>query len=251
MVNIRDISYSYNKSSKLVLDKIGFDVEKGQCVAILGNNGAGESTLVKCIGRINQGQAGKVYIDGKNIFQMPRSKMAKYIAYVPQKNETSNMTVFDFILLGRKPYIKWSATKEDYKIVSDILEEMDLSDFTLRNISQLSGGEVQKVMIGRALAQEPRFLLLDEPTSNLDPHNKHEVLEILKRVAANHNISMLIVIHDLNLAMRYCDKYLFLRDGKVYSYGGLETITPEAIKDVYRMDAEIVTHKNWRVIVPN
>lgn len=251
MVNIRNISFTYKGSLNMVLDKIDFDVEKGQCVGILGNNGAGKSTLIKCIGGIHQGQTGRVYIDGKNIFEMPRNKMAKYIAYVPQNNESSDMTVFDFILLGRKPYIKWNATREDYNIVGDILDEMGLSEFTLRKISQLSGGEAQKVMIARALAQQPRFLLLDEPTSNLDPYNKHEVLEILKKVAENHNISILIVIHDLNLAMRYCDKYLFLKDGKVYSFGGIETITPKAIKDVYRMEAEIVSHKNWKVIVPN
>ena len=116
---------------------------------------------------------------------------------------------------------------KDYNIVGDILDEMGLSEFTLRKISQLSGGEAQGDD-NRALAQQPRFLLLDEPTSNL-AYNKHEVLEILKKVAENHNISILIVIHDLNLAMRYCDKYL-LKDGKVYSFGGIETITPKAIK---------------------
>lgn len=128
---------------------------------------------------------------------------------------------------------------------------MSLDDFALRNVSKLSGGEVQKVMIARALAQEPRFLLLDEPTSNLDPHNRHEVLDIVKRISKKRNICVAIVIHDINLAMRYCDKFLFLRDSKIYSYGGIETITEKTISEVYRINVDIIKHRDHKIVIPH
>ena len=111
-------------------------------------------------------------------------------------------------------------------------------------------GEAQKVMLARALAQEPRFLLLDEPTSNLDPKNQHEVLRIVRDIAQTHNICVIIIIHDLNLAVRYCDKFLFLRNAKVYAYGGKETMTPDVIREVYGMNAEVIHHGDIPIIVP-
>lgn len=251
MVNISNITYAYNRASKNVLKDVSFDIGDGQCVGILGNNGTGKSTLLKCIVRINYAHGSNVYVDGNNVFKMSGGEMAQYISYVPQRSETVNMTVFDSVLLGRKPYIKWDATQDDYRIVSKIIHEMGLDDFALRNVSQLSGGEVQKVMIARALAQKPRFLLLDEPTSDLDPNNKHEVLDIVKNAAKKHNICVALVIHDLNLAMRYCDMFLFIKDSKVYSYGGIETVTEETISEVYRMDVEIIEHRGRKVVVPH
>lgn len=251
MVNISNITYAYNVTSNKILEEVSFNIADGQCVGILGNNGTGKSTLLKCIARICHAQGATVHVDGKDVFKMSGGKMAQKIAYVPQGNDTVNMTVFDAILLGRKPYIKWDATSEDYRIVSNIIHEMSLDDFALRNVSKLSGGEVQKVMIARALAQEPRFLLLDEPTSNLDPHNRHEVLDIVKRISKKRNICVAIVIHDINLAMRYCDKFLFLRDSKIYSYGGIETITEKTISEVYRINVDIIKHRDHKIVIPH
>ena len=251
MVNISNITYAYNVTSNKILEEVSFNIADGQCVGILGNNGTGKSTLLKCIARICHAQGATVHVDGKDVFKMSGGKMAQKIAYVPQGNDTVNMTVFDAILLGRKPYIKWDATSEDYRIVSNIIHEMSLDDFALRNVSKLSGGEVQKVMIARALAQEPRFLLLDEPTSNLDPRNRHEVLDIVKRISKKRNICVAIVIHDINLAMRYCDKFLFLRDSKIYSYGGIETITEKTISEVYRINVDIIKHRDHKIVIPH
>ncbi len=131
-----------------------------------------------------------------------------------------------------------------------MIERMHLEDFALRNVSELSGGEAQKVMLARALAQEPKVLLLDEPTSNLDPRNQHEVLRIVKMIAKEHNISVAIIIHDLNLAIRYCDRFIFLKDSQVYSYGGLEVMTPENIEAVYRIHVHIIDYMGIPVIVP-
>jgi iron complex transport system ATP-binding protein len=250
MVEIKNITFAYNQASKTILDGISFDIQKNQCIAVLGNNGAGKSTLLKCIDRICPAQKGAVFIDGNDVSKMTRNALAQNISYVPQKNKSLNMTVFDAILLGRKPYIRWDATSEDRQIVYDIIRKMHLEDFALRNVSELSGGEAQKVMLARALAQEPKLLLLDEPTSNLDPRNQHEVLHIVKKIAREHNICVAIVIHDLNLAIRYCDRFVFLKDSCVFTYGGLEVMIPENIEEVYRMHVHITEYMGVPVIVP-
>lgn len=250
MVKVENITYAYNRSSGNILEQIRFEIENGQCIAVLGNNGAGKSTLLKCIDKINPTRDGVVVVDGKNVFEMNGRMMAQHVAYVPQNAGAVDMTVFDTVLLGRKPYIKWDVSDEDRKIASDIIHQMGLDDYVLRNVSELSGGEAQKVMLARALAQEPRFLLLDEPTSNLDPRNQHEVLRIVRDIAQTHNICVIIIIHDLNLAVRYCDKFLFLRDAKVYAYGGKETMTPDVIREVYGVNAEVIRHGDIPIIVP-
>lgn len=250
MVEVNNISFAYRRTSRNVLEDISFAIQKNQCIAILGNNGAGKSTLLKCIDRICPAKKGAVLVDSKNVFNMKKNVVAQNIAYVPQMNKSLNMTVFDLILLGRKPYIKWDATSKDRQIVFDIIQKMKLNDFALRNVSELSGGELQKVMLARALAQEPKLLLLDEPTSNLDPRNQHEVLQIIKKIANEHDTCLAIVIHDLNLAIRYCDRFIFLKDSRIFSYGGLEIITPENIEEVYRIHVHIIQYMGVPVIVP-
>lgn len=250
MVNVKDISFSYGKSGRTVLDHVGFDLENGQCLAILGNNGAGKSTLLKCIDRILKPRTGSVLVDGKNVFAMSGQEMAQNIAYVPQSTGSINMTVFDAVLLGRKPYIKWDATEKDRQIVRDILAKMHLEDFALRNMAELSGGEAQKAMLARALAQEPRLLLLDEPTSSLDPRSQHTVMQSVRAIAREHNICVITVLHDLNLAIRYCDRFLFLKGSQVYACGGPEIMTPDHIEAVYDMHVHIVDSMGIPVIVP-
>jgi len=158
------------------------------------------------------------------------------------------MTVFDSVLLGRRPYIKWVVTQEDMDICEAMIEQLDLSQFKLRYIDELSGGELQKVMLARALVQQPKLLLLDEPTSNLDPRNQHEMLALVQELARERNISVLIVIHDLSLALRYCNKFLLMRDGVVFRNGDDSIITEETISAVYGINAT-VTEVNGRKIV--
>ena len=250
MLKVKKINFSYSKTAKKVLENISFAIEKNQCLAILGNNGAGKSTLIKCIDRICPINQGAVIVDGKNISDMNNNVLAQNIAYVAQSNIHTEMTVFDYVLLGRKPYIKWDVTTKDRKITLEILKKMKLEELAMRNLAELSGGEAQKVMLARALAQEPKLLLLDEPTSNLDPRNQHEVLQTIKRVAGERNICLALVIHDLNLAVRYCDYFILLKDSRIYSSGELDIITPENIEKVYDIHVNIIRHKGIPVIVP-
>jgi iron complex transport system ATP-binding protein len=155
------------------------------------------------------------------------------------------MTVFDCVVLGRKPYIKWSLSQEDINLCDSMIDQVGLAQFKLRYINELSGGELQKVMLARAFVQQPQLLLLDEPTSNLDPKNQYEMLALVRQLARERNISVLIVIHDLNLALRYCDKFVFIREGVVYRYGDASTVTSKTIFDVYGINA-VVTEVNGK-----
>ena len=250
MLEVKNLSFAYSKNGRRILDGVSFYLEQGQFMAILGNNGAGKSTLIKCIDRINPVTAGQVLVNGKSIEAMQRRQLAQSVAYVPQNTQPAHTMVFDAVLLGRKPYIKWGITAADERIVAETLEMLNLKQLESRYLDELSGGELQKTMLARALVQQPKYLLLDEPTSSLDPNNQHEMLHVIRDIAQEKNIGVAIVIHDLNLAMRHCDRFLFIKDAKVFSFGGVETVTPETIETVYDLRVDIIEHKGIRVIIP-
>ena len=250
MVNVRNITFSYPHAPEPVLEQVGFDIAAGECMAILGNNGAGKSTLLKCVDRICRAPEATVLVDGKNVFSMNGRTMAQHVAYVPQSVAAMDMTVFDAVLLGRKPYIRWDTTAEDREIAGRVLHQMGLDSYALRNVSELSGGEAQKVMLARALAQEPRLLLLDEPTSSLDPRNQHEVLRLVQQIAREHRISVAVILHDLNLALRFADRFLVMKEGAVCAFGGREVVDPEMIWDVYGVQAQVLEANGRPVVVP-
>ncbi len=247
MIKIKNISFSYAQNE--VLKNISFDVRPGECVGILGNNGAGKSTLITCLNKIRKPKTGKIYINNQDIMQMGRLETARHISYVAQKNEISRMTVFDSVLLGRKPYIKWSLSQKDIDLCDAMIKQVGLSKFKLRYIDELSGGELQKAMLARAFVQEPKLLLLDEPTSNLDPKNQYEMLALVQHMVRKKNISALIVIHDLSLALRHCDKFLFINEGVVYRYGDSSIVTEETISDVYGIDSTITEVDGRKIVV--
>ena len=249
MLKIDALEFGY-RSNRKILDHIEFDVANGECVAILGNNGAGKSTMLKCLNKIISPQKGRVVVNEVDILKLTRLDIAKNTAYVAQKSEGSQITAYDAILLGRKPYIKLAPKKEDYEIVENIIASMDLEKFSLRYIDELSGGELQKVMIARALAQEPKVLLLDEPTSCLDLKNQLEVLKLIQNITKEKAIAVVIVIHDLNLALRYCDRFLFLKDNEIFCYGGMDVMTSENIGAVYQVPVTVESYQNQKVVIP-
>lgn len=249
MIQVEDLSFSYNRQA-MILDRVSFSAEPGQCVAVLGNNGAGKSTMIKCIDRILKPSSGIVHVNSHDAAALSRQALARDIAYVSQQNDACRFTVYDAVLLGRKPYIKLNPTKEDYAIVDDIIRRMELEDYSLRYLDELSGGELQKVMLARALAQQPEVLMLDEPTSNLDLKNQYEVMALIRQIAQEQGICVIIVIHDLNLALRYCDRFLLIRESHVYSYGGAETVNCDSIREVYGMKVTIQTVAGYPTVVP-
>ena len=249
MIELRNICFSYEKTRPVLRD-VSFTLQDGQCAAVLGINGAGKSSLLRCIDRIQRPQAGQVLIDGRDMFSLPANEAARQVAYVEQNARSADLLVFDTVLLGRRPYIRWDMSERDRMIVSELLERMKLLELAMRPLSHLSGGEAQKVLLARALAQEPRLLLLDEPTSNLDPRNQHEVMQLVRELAREKNICVITVLHDLNLAIRYSDRFLLLKDSSVYASGGAECMTPETIEAVYGMHVHILEHRGIPVVVP-
>lgn len=245
---VENLSFHY--PSRKVLNDISLSLEKGECLSILGTNGVGKSTLLKCINRILRQQNGKVIVMGEDIKNLSVNDLAKREGYVSQRNNISSSSVFDAILLGRKPYIKWDVTRQDLEIVQAVMKSLDLEDFALRHVDELSGGEAQKVAIARALAQDSDVLMFDEPTSNLDLKNQLEVTGIIKNIVRERQISVIVTMHDLNMAFRFADKFVLMKGGKIFAAGDISVITKENVLAVYGVPVDIEFHCNMPVVIP-
>lgn len=239
MMQIKNLCYHY-KGCPEVLTDVSFDIEPGQVLAILGNNGAGKSTLLKCFNHILKPDSGQVFLDGEDLLTLSSREVAKRVAFVSQSVPDTQMTVHDVVMLGRRPYMKWGFTEQDHAIVHDAMDRLGLDAMRGRFLNQLSGGEKQKVMLSRALAQQPKVLLLDEPTSALDIQNQYQVLKLMRSICQKDQLTAIVVIHDLNLALRFCDRFLLLKDGQVYRYGDQHILDSTTLKEVYGVDARIV-----------
>ena len=235
--------------SNRILDDISFVLKRGEVVAILGVNGAGKSTLLKTIAKVIKPKKGTIYLGRENLHKLDYSELGKKIGYVNQKSEGGYLSVFDTLLLGRKIYFKSSPKKEDLKKVENILEILDMKKKAFTPTNELSGGELQKVVIARALLQESEVLLLDEPTNNLDIKNQVEVLKLIKFYSKEKNILSILVMHDINLALRFCDKFIFMKDGKIEAEGDKDIINSKLIKDIYEIDVDICKYKGIDVVV--
>ncbi|MBD3339623.1 MAG: ATP-binding cassette domain-containing protein [Candidatus Lokiarchaeota archaeon] len=249
MLKIDELYFSYNSVS--ILKKITFEVNYGDFLGIIGPNGSGKTTLLRNIDGILKPNKGSILIENVNQKQLTRKEIARLIGYVPQREANIfPTTVFETVLMGRKPHINWTETKEDRKIVAETLEHLNLGAFALRDINQLSGGERQKVYIARALVQQPKILLLDEPTANLDLRHQIEVLDMLLNTKNERGVTVIIAIHDLNLALKYCDKVIILNKGEVFAKGGKEVINKEIIQNVYGVKVRIIEHEGQKFIIP-
>ena len=243
------IHFSY--PSRRVLEDINFSIAVKDCTAILGTNGTGKSTLLKNLARILQPQVGSIYLKGKAYADLTRLQIAQKIGYVAQHQYMERTTVFDAILLGRKPYIHWDASDRDLEIVNETIEALGLSAYAMRYTDELSGGELQKVVIARAIAQEPKVLLLDEPTSNLDIKNQIETIQVIRQIIQQKDISVIVAMHDINLAIRFAEKFILMKKGKIYAAGGREIISAQNIQDVYGIKASVYTIDNETVVIPD
>ncbi len=239
MMEIRNLSYHY-KGSPEVLKDVSFDIEPGKFLAILGNNGAGKSTLLKCFNHILKPDSGEVLLNGKNLLNQSGREVAQQVAFVSQSVPNTQMTVHDVVMLGRRPYMKWGFTEQDHTIVHDAMHRLDVEAMRGRFLNQLSGGEKQKVVLARALAQQPQVLLLDEPTSALDIQNQYQVLKLVRDICHEDHMIAVVVIHDLNLALRFCDRFLLLKDGQVYRHGDHTVLDQKTLREVYGVEARVV-----------
>jgi iron complex transport system ATP-binding protein len=248
ILNVQNLSFRYN--SHAVLQDIRCEALPGEIVAILGPNGAGKTTLLRCLNATLHPHTGTVMLGDRDILASSRREIARSMAFVPQHIEPPKMTAFDAILLGRRPWIGWDMRRDDILKVQSIIDQLGLTGLALRNVDAMSGGELQKVAIARALVQEPSVLLLDEPTSSLDLRNQHAIMRFIRSIVRVHNLTALMTMHDLNLALHYADKFILIREGMVYGAGGGEVITPEMIEAVYGIPVSIERLCGRHVVVP-
>ncbi len=243
-LTIEDVDCFYE--SIKILENVCFSVKTGTFLGILGPNGSGKTTLLKSISRVLKPRKGAILLDDSNIYQMKTTDVAKNMAVVPQDSSMSfSFTALDIVLMGRTPHLtrlQREGTK-DLAIAKQAMECTGTWNLANRLVTELSGGERQRVIIARALTQQPKILLLDEPTSHLDISNQIEIMDILKQLCVEKKLLIVGVFHDFNLAARYCDSIILLKNGKVVAAGkAAETLTCESIKSVFGIDAIVNKH---------
>jgi iron complex transport system ATP-binding protein len=250
MLRVQGLNFSYRSTN--VLKDVGIELNKGEVLSIVGPNGAGKTTLLKCIVGIVKQEKGTISIDGKDASRMKRMALARCVGYVPQSSPSKfPITVFDAVLMGRRPYITWKPSEKDLEMVADIIKSMDLEDIALRDFDQLSGGQKQKVLLARAVAQDTAYLLLDEPTSNLDLKHQMEVMEMIFSMVKSNGVAAILAMHDLNLASRFSDRMMMLNGGRIFCIGKpQEVITVENIRAVYGVEATISQNNGHPYILP-
>ncbi|NLK01046.1 MAG: ABC transporter ATP-binding protein [Clostridia bacterium] len=244
MMYVKNLYYSYN--SQFSLRDINFHIEEGSFSCILGPNGSGKTTLLKILSGIKEPIRGDIFFQGKPLFSFGRREIAKNVAVVPQGAEINfDFTVHEMVLMGRTPHVDvWRGEgSRDYGIVEEAMGATGTLGLAHRRMSQLSGGEKQRVVIARALAQEPKLLLLDEPTTHLDMNHQLEIFDILKRLNQDRKLTVVVILHDLNLAGLYCEKFFMLNQGGLAAAGSPEDLLDaDLIHSIYGVNVEIIRH---------
>jgi len=253
-LKVNNISFNYDSIS--VLKDVSFKISSGEVLGVIGANGSGKTTLLKCINRVLKPQGGIVYLGEKELSFLNRKEIAKKIGVVPQRSYINfPFTVYEVVSIGRYPHVNFFSQEnaEDFEIVDKVLKKMRIESLKERRIDEISGGEFQKVIIARALAQKPKVLLLDEPTLHLDIKYQLEILKLIRELTEEQNLIVIMVTHDLFLSLPYFDSLLLLKEGRIYAAGRRkDVLTPENIKEVYGVEVKIIedTERNFLSVIP-
>ncbi len=231
---------------------ISFSIPSGKLVGLIGPNGCGKTTMMRCINRMHEPTGGDILIDGESVLGKTPGEIAKLVSNVPaEMNASFGLTVFETVMLGRYPYLQnmWWETEEDETIVEETLKKFGVQHLEDRPLNMLSSGERQRVMIAKAYVQEPRLMLVDEPTSHLDMKYKLDVMEYLKAMV-KQDMTILVAEHDISLMARYCDLCIIMKKGELVTIGNpKEVITEELIRDVYEVEASVGLDKDGSIYV--
>lgn len=245
MINIQDFTIGY--SNKVIVKNFNLQVDKGDMLTIIGPNGSGKSTVLKAIGRLLKPMEGIIHLDGKLLWDMSNKDIAKEMACLSQHNSApKDMTIRRIVGFGRNPHKAWfeSLNKEDEEIIDWALENTNLKHMENKKITSVSGGERQRAWLAMALAQKPKVLLLDEPTTYLDINNQIEILELVRQLNENLKLTVVMVLHDLNQAAKYSNRVLVLKNGEIQALGKPEEIlNKKLIRDVYSVDMNILKNQ--------
>ena len=250
MIRVNDLSFSYGKKAR-ILERVSFEVSSGEILGIIGPNGAGKSTLIRCLNRILIPRQGRVTVKGRPVETYSRKEVARLVGYVPQKlNAAFPCKVLEMVMTGLGKTWGRAAAMRQAEQALEALGRLHMEAMALRNFEALSGGEQQKVMIARVVASQAQLMLFDEPTSNLDIRYQFETLQLIKEIVKNRDHTAVIAIHDLNMAMRYCDRILLLDKGQVKSFGVPEEVMKkETIRQVYGIDIGFVQKDNRNILI--
>jgi len=234
IIKVEDLVYRYDSVN--ALDGLTFEIERGEFVGLVGPNGSGKTTLLNCLSKLYTPQNGYILLDGHDLRELTPLEGAKIYAVVPSEFPVDmNISIVDTVLLGRYPHFEgfWWENERDEEIALNAMEKLNVSGFADRKLGELSSGEKQRVMIAKALAQEAKVLLIDEPVAYLDLGYQLEIMEMLRNLA-NEGVTILAAMHQLNLAVKYCDKLIVLKQGRVVACGKPEeVVTQRLIEDVY------------------
>lgn len=229
-------------AGRAIVDQVTMTVQKGEFVGLVGPNGSGKSSLLRTIYRVLAPTAGRITLDGANVWQMETRRAAQHTAVVAQERASDfDFTVEEMVMMGRTPHKGMfdHDTAEDYALIAHCLRQVKMTEFRNRRFQTLSGGEKQRVLMARALAQQPQFLVLDEPTNHLDIRYQLELLSLVKQLG----VTTIAALHDLNLAAQYCDRIFMLHEGCVVAFGTpAEVLQPERIREVYQVEADVQYH---------
>jgi iron complex transport system ATP-binding protein len=252
VISVSGLCFSYGLGFEL--RDISLTVERGNVTVLLGPNGCGKTTLLKCMNALLTPGEGKVQINGKDVFSMGRGELARLVGFVPQSHTPSfPYSVVDVVLMGRVSCMSifQQPSSSDYAKAENALKVVGLSALKERPYTEISGGERQLALIARAIAQEPEALLLDEPTAHLDFKNQYMVLGMVKKVARERGIAVVMSLHDPNQAMQFSDCLVLINAGRIFSMGRPEdVVSPESIRELYGIDTDVIYHGGRKLIMP-
>ncbi|XES76675.1 MAG: ABC transporter ATP-binding protein [Candidatus Bathyarchaeia archaeon] len=250
-ITVQDVTFNYRSTP--TLSQVSMQIDESEVLGMIGPNGSGKTTLLKCINKILEPKQGKIILDTQEAKKMSRMEVAKHIGYVPQSTNSNPtaLPVFEIVLMGRRPHITWQSSEKDNAKVWEALKMLNIENLAMRDFYELSGGEQQRVLIARSIAQEAKVLLLDEPTSNLDIKHQLEVMYLTRKLVTKGKLAAAVAIHDLNLASRFCDKIVMMKNGKVFAAGEAQNVlSPETIRTVYGVEVMVNFDAKFPYIIP-